>query len=132
MVNGGPARLGSALLERDPQLAAFAELLSDVVGARPAAAIVARRLRALGVRGVPRGPRPSTQENPAGLTTRELEVLAPVAEGLRNAEIAERLIVTRKTVDHHVSAILRKLDAPTRGQAAAAAIRLGLLQRAES
>jgi DNA-binding NarL/FixJ family response regulator len=55
-----------------------------------------------------------------------------VAEGLRNAEIAERLIVTRKTVDHHVSAILRKLDAPTRGQAAAAAIRLGLLQRAES
>jgi DNA-binding NarL/FixJ family response regulator len=59
-------------------------------------------------------------------------VLALVAEGLRNAEIAERLIVTRKTVDHHVSAILRKLDAPTRGQAAAAALRLGLLQRAEN
>ena len=59
-------------------------------------------------------------------------MLALVAEGLRNAEIAERLIVTRKTVDHHVSAILRKLDAPTRGQAAAAALRLGLLQRAEN
>jgi len=121
--------LGGA--DEEPALRQALEELREL-GARPAAAIVARRLRALGVRGVPRGPRPSTQENPAGLTTRELEVLALVAEGLRNAEIAERLIVTRKTVDHHVSAILRKLDAPTRGQAAAAAIRLGLLQRAEN
>ena len=121
--------LGDA--DEEPALRQALEELRDL-GARPAAAIVARRLRALGARGVPRGPRPSTQGNPAGLTTRELEVLALVAEGLRNAEIAERLIVTRKTVDHHVSAILRKLDAPTRGQAAAAAIRLGLLQRAET
>ena len=121
--------LGGA--DEEPALRQALEELRDL-GARPATAIVARRLRALGVRGVPRGPRPSTQENPAGLTTRELEVLALVAEGLRNAEIAERLIVTRKTVDHHVSAILRKLDAPTRGQAAAAALRLGLLQRAEN
>jgi DNA-binding CsgD family transcriptional regulator/tetratricopeptide (TPR) repeat protein len=121
--------LGGA--DEEPALRQALDELRDL-GARPAAAIVARRLRALGVRGVPRGPRPSTQANAAGLTTRELEVLALVAEGLRNAEIAERLIVTRKTVDHHVSAILRKLDAPTRGQAAAAAIRLGLLQRAES
>ena len=121
--------LGGA--DEEPALRQALEELRDL-GARPATAIVARRLRALGVRGIPRGPRPSTQENPAGLTTRELEVLALVAEGLRNAEIAERLIVTRKTVDHHVSAILRKLDAPTRGQAAAAAIRLGLLHRAEN
>jgi DNA-binding CsgD family transcriptional regulator len=121
--------LGGA--DEEPALRQALEELRGL-GARPATAIVARRLRALGVRGVPRGPRPSTQENPAGLTTRELEVLALVAEGLRNADIAERLIVTRKTVDHHVSAILRKLDAPTRGQAAAAALRLGLLQRAEN
>ena len=99
----------------------------QALGARPAAAIVARRLRARGVRGVPRGPRPSTRQNPAGLTARELEVLALVAEGLRNAEIAERLVVSPKTIDHHVSAILRKLDVPTRGHAAAAAARLGLL-----
>ena len=92
---------------------------------------MARRLRALGARRRPAGPRPSTRENPAGLTARELEVLALVAEGLRNAQIAERLVVARKTVDHHVSAILRKLDAPTRGQAAATAIRLGLLQQDE-
>lgn len=37
---------------------------------------------------LPRGPRPATRENPAGLTNRELEVLPPLAEGLRNAEIA--------------------------------------------
>jgi DNA-binding NarL/FixJ family response regulator len=53
-------------------------------------------------------------------------VLALVAEGLRNAEIAERLFLSPKTVDHHVSAILRKLPARTRGEAGAQAVRLGL------
>jgi DNA-binding NarL/FixJ family response regulator len=75
---------------------------------------------------VPRGPRPSTRENPAGLTARELDVLALLAEGLRNAQIAERLVISQKTVDHHVSAILRKLDVRTRSEAAAEATRLGL------
>jgi DNA-binding NarL/FixJ family response regulator len=98
------------------------------LGARPAAAIVTRRLRELGERSIPRGPRPKTLENPAGLTSRELEVLALLAEGLRNAQIAERLVVSEKTVDHHVSAILRKLDVRTRGEAGAAAVRLGLIQ----
>jgi DNA-binding CsgD family transcriptional regulator/tetratricopeptide (TPR) repeat protein/DNA-binding phage protein len=98
------------------------------LGARPAAAIVARRLRERGVSGVPRGPRPATRQNPAGLTTRELEVLALVAAGLRNAEIAGQLYLAEKTVDHHVSAILRKLGVRTRGEAATAAMRLELLE----
>jgi DNA-binding CsgD family transcriptional regulator/tetratricopeptide (TPR) repeat protein len=97
------------------------------LGARPAARIVARRLRERGVRGVPRGPHPRTRENPAGLTARELEVLALVAEGLRNAQIAQRLVVSEKTVGHHVSAVLRKLDAGSRGEASAKALRLGLV-----
>jgi DNA-binding CsgD family transcriptional regulator len=96
------------------------------LGARPAAAIVARRLRERGARGLPRGPRPSTKQNPAGLTAREAEVLALVAEGLRNGEIAARLVLSERTVDHHVRAILRKLAVRTRAQAATEAVRLGL------
>jgi DNA-binding CsgD family transcriptional regulator len=96
------------------------------LGALPAAAIVARRLRKRGVRGLPRGPRPATQRNPANLTSRELEVLTLVAQGHRNATIAERLFLAEKTVDHHVSAVLRKLGVRTRGQASAEAVRLGV------
>jgi DNA-binding CsgD family transcriptional regulator len=92
-----------------------------------AAAIVARRLRERGVRGVARGPTRATRRNPAGLTARELEVLALVAEGLRNSEIAGRLFLAQRTVDHHVSAILRKLGVRTRTQATAEAVRLGLV-----
>lgn len=96
------------------------------LGARPAVGIVTRRLRERGVRGVPRGPPQATRRNPASLTAREAEVLALIADGLRNAEIAERLFLSRKTVDHHVSAILRKLGVHTRGEASAEAARLGL------
>jgi DNA-binding CsgD family transcriptional regulator/tetratricopeptide (TPR) repeat protein/type II secretory pathway predicted ATPase ExeA len=94
--------------------------------ATPASAIVARRLRERGVRGLPRGPRAATRQNPAGLTARELEVLKLIAQGLRNAQIAERLFVSEKTVDHHVSAILRKLEVGNRGEASAEAMRLGI------
>jgi DNA-binding CsgD family transcriptional regulator len=96
------------------------------LGARPAAAIVARRLRERGARGLPRGPRPGTRQNAANLTPRQVEVLVLVSEGLHNAEIAERLFVSQRTVDHHVSAILRKLDVGSRGQAVAEAARLGI------
>jgi DNA-binding CsgD family transcriptional regulator/tetratricopeptide (TPR) repeat protein len=96
------------------------------LGGRPAAAVVARRLRELGARNLPRGPRPSTREHPANLTAREAEILALVAEGLRNAEIAERLFLSPKTVGHHVSAVLRKLGVRTRAEATAEAVRRGL------
>ena len=100
--------------------------------AKPAAAIVTRRLRELGECQVPRGPRASTTENPAGLTNRELEVLPLLAEGLRNADIARRLVVSQKTVDHHVSSILGKLGVNSRGQAGAAAELLGVKHTARS
>ena len=73
-----------------------------------------------------RGPRAATRQNPANLTKREVEVLTLVTQGLRNAEIGKRLFLSEKTVDHHVSAILRKLAVRTRGQAAAEAARIGL------
>ncbi len=96
------------------------------LGARPAAAIVTRSLHERGVRGLARGPRLATQHNPASLTAREVEVLALIAQGLTSADVADRLFLSRKTVDHHVSAILRKLDVRTRSEASAEAARLGL------
>ena len=93
--------------------------LEELLGleARPAAVIVARRLRELGVVSLPRGPRATTRQNKYGLTAREMEVLALVNEGLQNGQIADRLVVSVRTVDHHVEAILRKLGAKTRADA---------------
>ena len=124
-----PYEAARALTEADDEdalRAALAEL--QRLGAGPAARMVARRLRERGARDVPRGPRRSTAANTGRLTSRQLDVLALVAEGHRNTEIAERLFLSRRTVDHHVSAILRKLQVGSRGEAVAAAGRLGLLQ----
>jgi DNA-binding NarL/FixJ family response regulator len=117
-----------ALSESDDEALLRASLTElERLGAQPLVRSVRQSLRTLGA-SVPRGPRASTRENPAALTARELEVLGLVAEGLRNAEIADHLVLSRRTVDHHVSAILRKLDARTRGEAVATATHLGVLE----
>jgi DNA-binding CsgD family transcriptional regulator len=124
---GCPYEAALALAESGDE-AALRKALDELhgLGARPAAAIVARRLRERGVRGVPRGLRPATKANPANLTPRELEVLGLVAQGLRNAEVARRLVLSERTVAHHVSSILRKLGVRGRAEATAEAIRRGL------
>ncbi len=124
---GCPYEAALALIDADDDTIlqrALGEL--QALGAQPAAGIVARRLRERGALNLPRGQRAATRANPANLTPRELEVLTLVAEGLRNAEIAERLFVAEKTVAHHVSAILRKLGVPNRVQAVSEATRLGI------
>jgi DNA-binding CsgD family transcriptional regulator len=100
--------------------------LLDALDARAVSALVRARLREVGVASVPRGRLPSTRANPAGLTDRQLDVLTLLADGLSNADIAARLVISPKTADHHVSAILAKLDVRSRGEAAAAACRLGI------
>jgi DNA-binding CsgD family transcriptional regulator len=113
-----------ALGDEPAMLAAISAF--DALGAVRRAGVVRRALRERGLR-VPAGPRRATRTNAAGLTPRQMDVLRIVAEGCTNQEIAERLFLAPKTVDHHVSAILEKLGAATRRDAAGAARRMGLL-----
>jgi DNA-binding NarL/FixJ family response regulator len=101
----------------------------DHLGAGPAADRVRQQLRELGLRSSPRGPRSRTRTNAFHLTSRELEVIALLAQGLTNAEIAARLYRSAKTVDHHVSSVLSKLSVSTREAAVVAATAQGLLPK---
>jgi DNA-binding CsgD family transcriptional regulator/tetratricopeptide (TPR) repeat protein/energy-coupling factor transporter ATP-binding protein EcfA2 len=110
-----------------------ADLLSalntlEALGAQPLARKVRQRLRELGVSRIPRGRVQSTRDNPAGLTERQTDVIRLLAEGLTNTEIAARLVLSVRTVDTHVGAILNRLDANTRRDAVTRAKALGLLK----
>jgi len=113
---------------------ALREALEILTGLRAAAVIrVARKkMRDLGFRSIPAGPRAATREHPLGLTRREHEVLDLIMDGRTNAEIAGQLFISAKTVDHHVSAVLAKLGAPSRTVAASEAVRLGLARAARA
>ena len=100
----------------------------EQLGAGPMMAIVRQKLREMGVRGIPRGPRSSTRGNPAGLTSREVQVLKLLVLGHTNSELAHRLHLSAKTIDHHVSSILQKLEVRSRTEAVAAAFGLGILK----
>jgi DNA-binding NarL/FixJ family response regulator len=83
-------------------------------------------MRDLGMHSIPSGARTAARTHPRGLTKREQEILELLADGQSNEEIAASLFISVRTVEHHVSAILGKLGAATRKDAAKEAIKLGL------
>lgn len=123
---GCPYEQARALAEGDEADQRAALLIFERLGANPMAARLRRGLREAGARGVPRGQRASTQANPCALTSREVEVLQLLCAGLRNAQIAERLSRSVRTVDHHVAAAFAKLGVGTRTEAVAAALAMGI------
>jgi ATP/maltotriose-dependent transcriptional regulator MalT len=86
-----------------------------------------QQMRHLNIKNIPRGIRKSTRSNAAFLTSREIDVLQLIRQGLQNKEIAAQLFISAKTVDHHISNLLFKLDASSRSKAVTEAVRLGIL-----
>jgi DNA-binding NarL/FixJ family response regulator len=87
------------------------------LGAERAAAITRNRMRALGVRGIERGPYAHARNHFIGFTRRENEVAELLCQGLSNAAIAGRLHRSERTVEHHVANVLAKLGVTSRAQA---------------
>jgi DNA-binding CsgD family transcriptional regulator/tetratricopeptide (TPR) repeat protein len=127
---GCPYEHAMALIDGDTAAQRESIAILERLGATAAVNRCREILAARGITRIPRGPRPSTRANPMGLTEREIEVLALLAEGLHNAEISERLHRSGKTVEHHVSAILAKLGVGTRQEAIQVARNTGLLDPA--
>ena len=122
-----PYEEARALADGDEPARLRALEIFDRLGAAPAATILRQRMRNAGTRRIPRGPRGTTLQNPHGLTTREMGILGCLAGGLSNGQIGTRLHISPKTVDHHVSSILAKLDVKSRTEAAAQAVAQGLV-----
>ncbi|CAN7516731.1 AAA family ATPase [Bosea sp. LjRoot90] len=115
---GCPYEEARALTDGDAPAQLAALEIFDRLGAAPAAAMLRQRMRGKGMLRIPRGQRASTRQNPFALTMREMEILGCLADGLSNGRIGTQLHISPKTVDHHVSSVLGKLGACTRGEAA--------------
>ncbi|HLY53385.1 MAG TPA: AAA family ATPase [Steroidobacteraceae bacterium] len=124
---GAPYEQALALAEGTEESLRQALAIVERLGAGPLAALIRRRMRAQGVRGIPRGPNEATRANPSGLTARELEVLRLLAQGCNSTQLARRLHRSPKTIDHHVGALLEKLGVHSRAEAVAAAFARGIL-----
>lgn len=127
--NGSPYEEAIALFDGDGQAMLKALEILKRLGARPAEEKLLRILREKGVRKIPRGPQSGTLSHPLGLTKRQVDVLKLLTEGLSNQEIARKLFISPKTVDHHISAILSKLNVHTRTEAATIAISQGMFKK---
>ncbi len=122
-----PYEQASALAVGDSAAQMEALEIFTRLGAAPAAALLRQRMRGAGLRHIPRGPRATTRQNPFGLTAREMEILGCLTKGLTNGRIGATLHVSPKTVDHHVSSVLAKLGAASRGEASRIAVEQRLL-----
>ena len=128
---GQPYEQALALAEGTEAAQREALTLLDRLEAGPLAAIVRRRLRERGVRAIPRGPSDTTRANPLGLTARELRVLELLAQGFTNAQLADKLHRSPKTVDHHVCSLFAKMGVHSRAEAVAIAITRGIVRSGE-
>ncbi len=124
---GCPYEQARALSAGDEPAQREALAIFERMGARPAVEALRRSLRDAGVRGVARGARETTRANPCQLTQAEMKTLALMAQGLRNADIAERVHRSVRTVDHHVASVLAKLGVDSRQAAVERATREGWL-----
>jgi DNA-binding CsgD family transcriptional regulator len=124
---GCPYEAAMAQADSDEENALRSALATfDALGTTAPARLCRARMRRLGVKAVPVGPRAATRSHPLGLTRREQEVLDLLCAGLANAEISRSLVISERTVDHHVSAVLTKMGVRSRSAAATEAARLGL------
>ena len=120
---GCPYEQARALMDGDGAAQLAALEIFERLGARPALEKFKQLMRSQGMRGIPRGPRPATRENPFGLTAREMEVLACLVQGLSNNAIAKKLSLSTRTVEHHIASILLKMDVQSRSEAVGLALK---------
>lgn len=114
-----PYEQAMALSDGDEAAMKKALEILDQLGASAAVELTKQKMRAMGLRSIPRGPINTTRKNPAGLTTRQFEILKLLGDGMSNSDIGHKLFISPKTVDHHISAIFEKLGVHSRLEAAA-------------
>lgn len=124
---GSPYEQALALAEGPEESLRRALAILDRLGAGPLSAIVRRRMRERGLRGIPRGPNEATRTNPSGLTRKELEVLRLLAQGCSSAQVARRLHRSPKTIEHHVCSLFEKLGVHSRAEAVAVGFARGIV-----
>jgi len=122
-----PYEQALALADGDERAMKRAVEIMDSLTASAASQLIKQKMRESGFRSIPRGPRQTTRQNDAGLTQRQQEVLNLISKGLSNIEIGNQLYISPKTVDHHISAILAKLNMHSRTEAASFAQMRGLI-----
>jgi DNA-binding CsgD family transcriptional regulator/tetratricopeptide (TPR) repeat protein len=129
MTIGCPYEVAMALADGPENAKVQALEILDALGARPLADRIRQQLRAMGADNIPRRPTRQTLSNPGALTERQLDVLRLIARGISNEQIAEELFISKKTVEHHASAIYSKLGVSSRPEAVRAAVDMGALDK---